>query len=93
MISGVHVWDVEGKQYLDFLGGFATLNQGHCNPKILKMLFEQASKLHHTSRSHYNDVLWEFSEFITKLIGFDKVLAMNTGKFNLFSILQTVLIL
>ncbi|XP_075222116.1 ornithine aminotransferase, mitochondrial-like isoform X2 [Lycorma delicatula] len=77
--QGVHVWDVEGKQYLDFLGGFATLNQGHCNPKILKMLFEQASKLHHTSRSHYNDVLWEFSEFITKLIGFDKVLAMNTG--------------
>ncbi|RZF42327.1 hypothetical protein LSTR_LSTR003945 [Laodelphax striatellus] len=77
--QGVDVWDVDGKHYLDFLGGFASLNQGHCHPRILKALMDQASKLHHTSRSHYNDVLWEFSEHITKLTGFDKVLEMNTG--------------
>ena len=73
------MWDVEGNKYFDFLSGYSAMNQGHCHPKIIQALNEQASKLTLTSRAFYNDVLGEFEEYITKLFGFDKVLPMNTG--------------
>ncbi|XP_050529548.1 ornithine aminotransferase, mitochondrial [Daktulosphaira vitifoliae] len=77
--DGVYMWDVEGKKYFDFLGGFATLNQGHCHPKIIKAMVDQLSILHHTSRAIHHDCLYELNEFLTKTFGFDKVLNMNTG--------------
>lgn len=80
MVSGVFMWDVEGKKYYDFLGGFATLNQGHCHPKIIKAMVDQVNVLHHTSRAIFHDSLYELNEFLTKQFGFDKVLNMNTGK-------------
>merc|ERR1719206_432405 len=76
---GVHVWDVEGKQYYDFLSAYSAVNQGHCHPKILEALHKQADILTLTSRAFYNDCLGEFEEFACKLFGYDRLLAMNTG--------------
>jgi len=77
--EGVYVWDVEGKQYYDFLSAYSAVNQGHCHPKIIKALQDQASTLTLTSRAFYNDVLGKYEEYVTKYFGFDKVLPMNTG--------------
>ena len=77
--AGCEVWDVEGKKYLDFLSGYSSLNQGHCHPKIIQAMVEQAQKLTLTSRAFYNDQLGEYEKYITNLLGFDKLLPMNTG--------------
>lgn len=77
--EGVFVWDTEGKQYFDFLSAYSAVNQGHCHPKIVKALKDQAEKLTLTSRAFYNSTLGEFEEYVTKYFGFDKVLPMNTG--------------
>lgn len=77
--EGVFVWDVEGKQYFDFLAAYSAVNQGHCHPKITAALIEQAQKLSLTSRAFYNDSLGEYERFITSYFGYDKVLPMNTG--------------
>jgi len=77
--KGVHVWDVEGKRYFDFLSAYSAVNQGHCHPRIIAALKSQADVLTLTSRAFYNDVLGEFEEYATKLFGFDRLLAMNTG--------------
>lgn len=77
--KGVWVWDVEGKKYLDFLSAYSAVNQGHCHPKIIKALTEQAQKLTLTSRAFYNSVLGEYEKYITEYFGYDKVLPMNTG--------------
>ena len=76
---GAKVWDVEGKEYFDFLSAYSAVNQGHCHPKILKALTDQSATLTLTSRAFYNDVLGEYEQFITNLFGYDKVLPMNTG--------------
>ncbi|KAG5831167.1 hypothetical protein ANANG_G00300950 [Anguilla anguilla] len=77
--EGIHVWDVEGRRYYDFLSAYSAVNQGHCHPKIIAALNAQASRLTLTSRAFYNDVLGEYEEFITSLFGYHKVLPMNTG--------------
>ncbi len=77
--DGVHVWDVEGKQYFDFLSAYSAVNQGHCHPKIIKALTDQAATLTLTSRAFHNDILGQYEKFITDLFGYDKVLPMNTG--------------
>lgn len=77
--EGVHLWDVEGKHYYDFLSAYSAVNQGHCHPRIIGALTGQASKLTLTSRAFFNDVLGEFEEYITGYFGYDKVLPMNTG--------------
>ena len=77
--EGVHVWDVEGKHYFDFLSAYSAVNQGHCHPKIVGALTEQAQKLTLTSRAFYNDSLGTYEEYVTKFFGYDKVLPMNTG--------------
>ena len=77
--KGVWVWDVEGKKYLDFLSAYSAVNQGHCHPKITEAMVEQAKILTLTSRAFYNNVLGEYEKFITELLGYDKVLPMNTG--------------
>ncbi len=77
--EGVYVWDVEGKKYYDFLSAYSAVNQGHCHPKIINALKEQAENLTLTSRAFYNDKLGEYEKFITNYFGFDKVLPMNTG--------------
>lgn len=77
--EGVHVWDVEGKKYFDFLSAYSAVNQGHCHPKIIKALKKQAEKLTLTSRAFYSNALGEYEEFITKYFGYDKVLPMNSG--------------
>lgn len=77
--SGVHMWDVDGKQYFDFLSGYSAVNQGHCHPKILKALTDQAYTLTLTSRAFYNDQLGVYEKHITEFFGYDKVLPMNTG--------------
>ncbi len=77
--EGVFVWDVKGKQYFDFLSAYSAVNQGHCHPKIVSALLEQAQKLTLTSRAFYNDSLGEYEQFITSYFGYDKVLPMNTG--------------
>lgn len=76
---GVYLYDVEGKQYFDFLSGYSAVNQGHCHPTIIKAMTEQASKLTLTSRAFYNNQLGEYEQFITSYFGYDKVLPMNTG--------------
>ena len=76
---GVHVWDVDGKKYYDFLSAYSAVNQGHCHPKITNTLIEQAQTLALTSRAFHNNILGEYEKFITELFGFDKVLPMNTG--------------
>lgn len=75
----VHLWDVEGKRYLDFLAGFATVNQGHSHPRLVKVMCEQAEKLSHTSRAFYSEPHGELGEYLTKLFGWDRFLPMNTG--------------
>jgi len=77
--QGVYVWDVDGKKYYDFLSGYSALNQGHCHPKIIASLIQQAQRLTLTSRAFHNDQFAEFSRFITAYFGYDKVLPMNTG--------------
>ncbi|KXZ48305.1 hypothetical protein GPECTOR_29g8 [Gonium pectorale] len=77
--EGVFLWDVEGKRYYDFLSAYSAVNQGHCHPKIVAALTDQAKKLTLTSRAFFNDVLGEYEEYITRLFGYDKVLPMNTG--------------
>ena len=76
---GVHVWDVEGKQYFDFLSAYSAVNQGHCHPRILAALKQQSEKLTLTSRAFHNDVLGQYEKYITEYFGYDKVLPMNTG--------------
>jgi len=77
--KGVWVWDVEDKKYLDFLSAYSAVNQGHCHPKIVNAMAEQAQTLTLTSRAFYNNVLGEYEKYITELFGYDKVLPMNTG--------------
>ncbi|KAF2166460.1 hypothetical protein M409DRAFT_23100 [Zasmidium cellare ATCC 36951] len=77
--EGCSVWDPEGKHYLDFLSAYSAVNQGHCHPKLIQALVEQASRLTLSSRAFYNDVFPKFAEKITKMMGFDMVLPMNTG--------------
>ncbi|HAN77231.1 MAG TPA: ornithine--oxo-acid transaminase [Bacteroidales bacterium] len=77
--EGVFVWDVAGKKYFDFLSAYSAVNQGHCHPKIVGALTEQAKKLTLTSRAFYNNVLGEYEEFATKYFGYDKLLPMNSG--------------
>lgn len=77
--EGVYVWDVEGKKYYDFLSAYSAVNQGHCHPKIVGAMVEQAQTLTLTSRAFYNDKLGVYEQFVTNYFGFDKVLPMNTG--------------
>ncbi len=77
--KGVFVWDVEDKKYYDFLSAYSAVNQGHCHPKIISALKEQAENLTLTSRAFYNDKLGEYEKYITEYFGYDKVLPMNTG--------------
>lgn len=77
--KGPFVWDVTGKKYFDFLAAYSAVNQGHCHPRIVRTLQEQAEILTLTSRAFYNDVLGEFEEYASKLFGYDKILPMNTG--------------
>ncbi|MGB3585023.1 MAG: ornithine--oxo-acid transaminase [Tunicatimonas sp.] len=77
--EGVLVWDVESRQYYDFLSAYSAVNQGHCHPHIVQALTEQAQKLTLTSRAFYNDTLGRYEKFITELFGYDRVLPMNTG--------------
>lgn len=77
--QGVQVWDVEGKKYYDFLSAYSAVNQGHCHPRIVKALKDQADTLTLTSRAFYNDVLGVYEKYITEYFGYDKVLPMNTG--------------
>jgi ornithine--oxo-acid transaminase len=76
---GVYVWDIEEKKYFDFLSGYSALNQGHCHPKIINALMEQAQQLTLTSRAFHSDALGEYVQYITEYFGYDKVLPMNTG--------------
>jgi ornithine--oxo-acid transaminase len=77
--EGVYVWDVEGNKYYDFLSAYSAVNQGHCHPKIIGAMMQQAQTLTLTSRAFYNDKLGVYEEFVTQYFGFDKVLPMNTG--------------
>jgi ornithine--oxo-acid transaminase len=77
--EGVHLWDVQGKQYYDFLSGYSAVNQGHCHPRIINALLAQAQKLTLTSRAFYSNLLGEYEQYITQYFGYDKVLPMNTG--------------
>ena len=77
--EGVFVWDVEGKRYFDFLSAYSAVNQGHCHPKIVKALTDQAQKLCLTSRAFYNDCLGPYEKFATEFFGYDKLLPMNSG--------------
>ncbi len=77
--DGPFVWDVEGKRYYDFLSAYSAVNQGHCHPRIIKAMTDQAVRLTLTSRAFYTSVLGEYEEYITKYFGYDKVLPMNTG--------------
>ena len=77
--EGVYLWDVEGKQYYDFLSAYSAVNQGHCHPEIIKTIKEQASTLTLTSRAFHNNRLGEYLEFTTEYFGFESLLPMNTG--------------
>ena len=77
--EGIYVWDVEGKRYFDFLSSYSAVNQGHCHPRIVKVLKEQASMLCLTSRAFYNDALCEYEQFMHEYFGYDRILPMNTG--------------
>ena len=77
--EGVHVWDVDGKKYYDFLSGYSAVNQGHCHPVITEAFIRQAKRLTLTSRAFYNDQLGEYEKYITAYFGYDKVLPVNTG--------------
>src|SRR6476469_570440 len=77
--EGVFMWDVDGKRYYDFLSGYSAVNQGHCHPKIIAALTEQAQKLTLTSRAYHSNLLGEYEAYVTGYFGYDKVLPMNTG--------------
>ncbi len=77
--QGVYLWDVEGRQYYDFLSAYSAVNQGHCHPRIVKALMEQAQKLTLTSRAFFNDVLGPYEKYVTEYFGYDRALPMNTG--------------
>ena len=77
--EGVFVWDVEGKKYYDFLSAYSAVNQGHCHPKIVEALKDQAGLLALTSRAFHNDILGQYEKYVTELFGYDKILPMNTG--------------
>ncbi|BAV08238.1 ornithine--oxo-acid transaminase [Filimonas lacunae] len=77
--EGVFVWDVEGKRYFDFLSGYSAVNQGHCHPRVIQALIQQAQRLTLTSRAFHSNLLGEYSQFITQYFGYQKVLPMNTG--------------
>ncbi|GMR39033.1 hypothetical protein PMAYCL1PPCAC_09228, partial [Pristionchus mayeri] len=77
--KGVYVWDVEGKQYFDFLSAYSAVNQGHCHPRLVQTMTEQVQRLTLTSRAFYNDVLGEYEEYVTRLFKYDKVLPVNAG--------------
>lgn len=77
--SGVYVWDIDGNRYFDFLSAYSAVNQGHCHPKILAAMKQQAETLTLTSRAFHNNVLGEFEQFACNLFGYDKMLPMNTG--------------
>lgn len=77
--EGVYLWDVEGKRYYDFLSAYSAVNQGHCHPRIIEALKDQASKLTLTSRAFYNSALGPYEKYLTEYFGFDKVLPMNSG--------------
>ncbi len=77
--KGIYVWDVDGKRYFDFLSAYSAVNQGHCHPKIVQALCDQAQQLCLTSRAFYNDCLGPYEEFATRFFGYDKLLPMNSG--------------
>ncbi len=77
--QGVFVWDVEGKRYYDFLSAYSAVNQGHCHPRIIQALVDQAQKLTLTSRAFYNNLLGQYAEFLSQYFGYDRILPMNTG--------------
>lgn len=77
--QGTTVWDPEEREYLDFLSAYSAVNQGHCHPKLVAALVDQASRLTLSSRAFYNDVFPRFAKFVTEYFGFDMVLPMNTG--------------
>ncbi len=77
--EGVYMWDVEGKKYFDFLSAYSAVNQGHCHPKIVNAMMEQAKTLTLTSRAFYNDQLGPYEKYVTEYFGYDKVLPMNSG--------------
>ena len=77
--EGVYVWDTDGKKYFDFLSAYSAVNQGHCHPRIIKAMVDQAQKLTLTSRAFYSNNLGKYEEYVTKYFGYDKVLPMNTG--------------
>lgn len=77
--EGVYLWDVEGKKYYDFLSAYSAVNQGHCHPRIIGAMIEQAQTLSLTSRAFYNDILGVYEKYVTSYFGYDKVLPMNTG--------------
>ncbi len=77
--EGIYVWDVEGIKYFDFLSSYSAVNQGHCHPRLVKVMTEQLSKLALTSRAFYNSRLGEWEEFMTNLFGYEKMLPMNSG--------------
>jgi len=77
--AGVFVWDVDGKRYFDCLSGYSAVNQGHCHPRIVAALINQASRLTLTSRAFHSDQLGEYTRYVTDYFGYDKVLPMNTG--------------
>lgn len=77
--QGTSVWDPEGRHYLDFLSAYSAVNQGHCHPKLVAALVDQASRVTLSSRAFYNDVFPRFAEFVTRFFGFDMVMPMNTG--------------
>lgn len=77
--QGLFVWDVDGKRYMDFLAAYSAVNQGHCHPRIVKALKDQADTLTLTSRAFHNDIFGQYAEFITRVFGYDRVLPMNTG--------------
>lgn len=77
--SGAHVWDPEGKEYLDFLSAYSAVNQGHCHPHIIEALVDQASKLTLSSRAFSNDCFAAFAKYVTEYFDYESVLPMNTG--------------
>ena len=81
--EGVWVWDVDGNRYLDCLSAYSAVNQGHCHPRIVAAMVDQATRVSLTSRAFYASIFGEYAQFITKLFKYDKVLPMNTGQFPL----------
>jgi ornithine--oxo-acid transaminase len=77
--EGVYVWDIEGIRYFDFLSAYSAVNQGHCHPKIVGAMTQQAEKLTLTSRAFFNSNLGKYEEFVTSYFSYEKVLPMNTG--------------